>query len=107
MSYDVSLEINTGNKYIQVVDCGNYTWNCSMMLVKATGGKSLNKFSGMFCADVIVELGKAIKEIKNNYEEYSKMNPENGWGDIDSWLRFLDNIVDECKNNTKCKLRVC
>ena len=40
MSYDVSLEINTGNEDFSVVDWGNYTYNCSKMLVKATGGKS-------------------------------------------------------------------
>ena len=108
MSYDTSLRISTGNGDSLDLDLGNYTYNCSEMLAKATKGKfGLSTLSGMNALEVANILDEAIKEMRNNKEKSAAMNPKNGWGDYDGWLTYLENIAKACRIHPKTILNVC
>ncbi len=105
MSYDITLVIKTGPENKCVVDCGNYTYNVYGMYFKAMG-QGLNKFNDVKCADAIPLLQKGVRAMQDDPKEYRKLNPENGWGDYDGALRYLQNLLDECVRNPLCTIVV-
>lgn len=102
MSYDTYISQGTLTK-----DLGNYTYNCSGMLAKGTGGKSLSALNGMKCSDAAVILRKGYEYMRDYPEEMEAMNPENGWGNYRSWLEYVGNILTECEANPDATLEVC
>lgn len=105
MSWDISLTINTGIKEREIVDCGNYTYNVSDMYVKAMG-KSLSDLHGKKAKDVIPLLKTGVKAMLTDPIEMKKLSPENGWGDYDGALEYLQGILKACEENPECIVRV-
>lgn len=105
MSYDVALKINTGKGLREVMECGNYTYNCSAMLVLAIG-KSLSAFDGCPCPLVEEELTDAIDKMKSHPARYEELEPSNGWGSYEGWLKYLCIIRDACASHPLCTLSV-
>lgn len=95
MSYDVSIEkrctCGSGS-----IDVGNYTSNCSKMLVSGCG-KSLSEFNGMKASDALLDLRKGYEWMQSHLDECKKMNPSNGWGDYKSWIVFIGEIIQACE----------
>lgn len=108
MSYDISLEIDTGNSELQeVVEIGNYTYNCSGMFVRANSKRlSLRELHGMTCTKAEPILAEVVENMQKNPAEYKAMNPENGWGSYDTFLPYLENFLKQCRANPKCKIGV-
>lgn len=108
MSYDISLEIDTGNSELQeVVEIGNYTYNCSEMFVDASEcDKSLGDLHGMSCQEAEPIIAKAVENMQKNPTKYKAMNPENGWGNYDGFLRYVEKLLKECRANPKCTIGV-
>ena len=107
MSYDVSLRIDTGGRHlVDVVDCGNMTYNVGAMYVKALGGKGLRDLDGVEAWKVVTKLEAAVKHMEEFPAEYEKLNPSNGWGDYKSALEYLEGIYKRCKENPKCVISV-
>ncbi len=107
MSYDISLKIKTGDNYVDVVDCGNYTYNCSKMFQEANELKlSLSDLNNGCSGEVIPVLEEVISNMRKDKEKYEAMNPPNGWGDYECFLKFLENILGEFKKNDLCRLSV-
>jgi hypothetical protein len=118
MSYDTYMVIDTGGEYPATVkEIGNMTSNVSPMwslALQAAGCKPeqeghrflLSKLEGWSGADAIPVLEKAVAHIYDaaNYETYAALNPENGWGDVDSARRYLRNILEACREHPKAKL---
>lgn len=77
------------------------------MLFKATGNKfTLSDMQGWSSGKVAEVLDTAIKEMETNYREYEKMNPPNGWGSLETFLAYLNNIKTECRKNPDFVLEV-
>jgi hypothetical protein len=93
MSYDITLNINTGIEDYPVADCGNYTYNISGMHEKAMGYR-LSQLNGKSVKDIIPILREGIKQMQDNPEVYKAMNPENGWGNYEGALAYLQTILD-------------
>ena len=73
MSFDISLEINTGNKYIEIDEGRNYTYNVSPMFYKALElEKGLRGLHEMESDEAIGYLEHAVNEMKAHREEYEK-----------------------------------
>jgi hypothetical protein len=111
MSYDVSVSIDTGNGESLEEEIGNYTYNCSAMLTKAlvAVGKeqiSLSDMHGWDVSKVAFYLKDALQYMRENRKEFIAMNPDNGWGDFESWLEFLSKIYETCLKHPKCDLRI-
>lgn len=107
MSYDAYLALDAGNdELINVHDCGNYTWNCGTMLFKALK-LSLTDMNNFQAETVSILLKIALKEMSENREEYLKLNPPNGWGNLEGWMEYLNNIRMACEKYPKCIFKVC
>lgn len=112
MSYDVSLYMDTGNGSTIEMEIGNYTYNCSMMLVvaiektKGDKGLSLSGMSGWDATKVADYLGETLDYMRKNVPEMEKMNPNNGWGDFETWCEYLDKIRLACIKHPLTKLSV-
>lgn len=113
MSYDVGLVADLGAGLVSVGDLdANYTYNCSGMLVEATKvgwppeGLSLNDLHGWEAYDVAHVLHHALEVMQSDRSKYEAMNPENGWGDLEGWMKFLRTIIEACEKVPEAKFSV-
>ena len=105
MSWDIDLEIDTGNGYTEVVNVGNYTWNVSPMYKEALG-YTLSELDNKKANEVIDELAEGHKKMIKKPQKYKKMNPDNGWGDYEGAKEYLHDIIIACAENPECIIRV-
>lgn len=87
------------------VEVGNYTYNCSKMLWEAAD-TSLSALHGKPVEEVAQVLSKGVAVMRADPARFQAMNPENGWGDYDSWLDYLDRIIDACQRYPGAVLEV-
>lgn len=111
MSYDIYLEIDTGNGHKAEVgpDCLNYTSNVSPMWRKALTGSdfdSLAAMDGKRAGDCVKALRHAVAAMAADPATYVLMNPANGWGDADGARTFLETIAELCEMHPNCEVRV-
>lgn len=101
MSYDISLTIDTGGEFLaEVCDVGNHTGNTRPMWDKAISGdfKSLN---GKNAGESIELLTLAVKHMEEHEDEYTPLNPPNGWGSYDTALDYLKKLLRACEDHPK------
>lgn len=87
------------------IDVGNMTYNVSPMYGKAMG-ITISDLNGKKAEKVIPILIKGIKEMEDNPKIYKKMNPPNGWGDYETAIEFLQDILIACQENSDYKIEV-
>lgn len=83
----------------------NYTSNTSMMLQVAsvaTGCVPTEVWVGEFlegklCSEVADILRKSTQWMADHPTEMKAMNPDNGWGNFDSYLQWLRRWQDACE----------
>lgn len=46
--------------------------------------------------DLIEPLSKGLTELASNREKYEKFNPDNGWGDYEGLVKFVENYLISC-----------
>jgi len=96
MSWDATLT----NDHGQVEGSWNYTHNTNKMINAAVANnpvfppceswwKELNGMPGNVGAAMLNEI---IKTLENDFELYSKYNPENGWGSYESVIAVLKSM---------------
>jgi uncharacterized protein (DUF2235 family) len=108
MSYDISLEIDTGapdGEWAEVVEIGNCTSNVSPMWRKALG-VSLSDFHQVNAAEAAPKLADAVKAMESDPAGYRAMNPPNGWGDYEGALAYLRKLAEACARHPKCRIWV-
>ena len=88
MSYDFSIKTKNGNTISESID--NYTYNVSEIFSRSLGVESITKLSGRQNRILIEIFDKAILDIKNNWDEYKKMEPENEWGTLEGAVQILN-----------------
>lgn len=93
MSLDFSITVK------QTVYSGNMTHNVADMWREAGCYDALYNSEGM-CAETIKPfLQKALKAMVINKKGYETLNPENGWGDYQSAIEYLKEVLEACENN--------
>jgi hypothetical protein len=105
MSWDITLE---ERKWVdvKVANIGNYTYNVSKMYVEAMG-ESLSYFDGLKAIDAVELLAKGFCEMRDNPDKYKTMNPENGWGNYEGALKYLEDLLNACVENPNTIIHVC
>jgi hypothetical protein len=87
----MSLDLKLGDKEF------NYTYNLSHVWYKcypeADGMVDIEGLSGK---DSQSNISLVIEMILLNYDEWVKENPDNGWGDLDSFYLWLCKLRLEC-----------
>ena len=107
MSYDVSLHMATGGGHTVEAWWGNCTSNCSSMWRLASPDTDgLAGLDGMLAAQVAPIVDRMIDTMRADPAPYRAKDPENGWGDYDSQLRWLTEIRDECAKHPLCVVSV-
>lgn len=97
MSYDISFKVKVEgiDRYVEVGNCeANTTWNVRKMIVKSTGLEWNNCANNGFCKDVIPKIEKGYSELTKFPYKYKKYEAENGWGTVESTIRFFKNIIE-------------
>lgn len=128
MSWDVYLNTEEGecptcgqNTVTSYVDLGNITFNVSPMYYSAfefaykcihgtayksadDSGFGLGQLTGMKCSDALPYILVALAHMKQQPDEYKRMNPPNGWGSYESALEFLEKLRDESFKHLDAKI---
>jgi len=114
MSLDVCLfiEADTGGSEPRTFEIytANVTHNLGAMANEAGVYRHLwrpEEVGVETAADLIVPLAGAIVKMKADSERFRSFNPENGWGCFNSFLPWLERLLQQCRENPKAKVRVC
>ncbi len=99
MSYDVDLKAKVEglDKYVCVSDNFNITCNVHELILQSSGWEILNNKNNGKAEDIGKLIEKGIVELETRPEYYKKYEAKNGWGTIDSTLRFYDRLLEGCK----------
>ena len=106
MSLDIYLECESCGHY---EDSFNITHNLTAMADLA------GLYTVLWCpeengylkaADIIDPLMRGIRDLENEPELFKKLNPENGWGTYESFLKFCKKLLEKCNENPNLKLSV-
>ena len=84
----------------------NMTHNVTDMWRKAGCYDALYMSDGIEASNVIPFLEKAIERMKLEPDEYKKLNPKNGWGDYETALKFLKEVLEGCYANEHAIIRI-
>ena len=102
MSYDIYV------RYPKCEHCGRETdsWNVGNYTSNMSGawnqaGARLRDWDNRPIAEVLPELEQAIKRIEADRGSYSKFEPDNGWGSVDTMLKFMRQVRDAFCDNPK------
>lgn len=108
MSWDISLHIDTGGPDPACVyDCGNMTYNVNSMYAKALNIESFSDFlHGKICSELLPALAQGYSDMLTNPDAYRALTPENGWGNYESALEFLEAIIKGCRLHPKAFIHV-
>lgn len=97
MGYDIDFKVKVEGKdlYVPVGDCeANTTWNVRDMIKLSTGLPWENCKNNGFCKDVIPHIQRGLKELRDHPEKYKPYEAKNGWGTVESTIRFFEAILD-------------
>lgn len=107
MSYDAYLTADLGGPSPTSVGNleWNYTFNIRPMLEKA-GLPSLVHLDGVKASVAALALEAIVLRMKSCPDEYRALNPENGWGDFDSFVDKLLELHAACACAPLATLRI-
>lgn len=116
MSWDLYLKCECCE---EMQDIGNYTHNTNEMIRAAsvapkelkyrptvageillgeeTDGKCWGDFDEKSATEVFEFCNKILKEFEENDVKYLPMQPENGWGSLESLIEFIRQVRDACE----------
>jgi hypothetical protein len=71
-------------------------------------GYTLQSLDGKLGSECVPELKRAIDHMNDseNKVDYMRMNPKNGWGDYESALNYLKDILIACELHPKAQLSI-
>ncbi len=108
MSYDVYLEIDTGNGNMAEVYWVNMTSNVAPMWRLEMGPDAIRGLHGRLAGDCIDELVVGLAHMQNeqNRPHYEALNPSNGWGNYEGATQFVADLLAACRAHPNCVIRV-
>jgi len=55
---------------------------------------------------LVAPLRTGLAQLKGNPEEYKKFNPENGWGNYEGLVKFVEDYITACEKYPDADVRV-
>jgi hypothetical protein len=52
-------------------------------------------------------LETGLETLRSDPERFEKFNPENGWGDYENLVSFVETYLQACKENPDAEVRAC
>ena len=84
----------------------NYTHNVTPTWSKAGVYDSLYNSAGMKAGSIVPILEKGVFHMRMHPEEYTPLNPPNGWGSYDSAVDWLDEVLTVCRKYPEAEIGV-
>lgn len=106
MSLDVWLTVN---QPVVVFD-GNITHNLVPMAREAGLYEALwrpEELNVSVAGGLVDRLELGLEKLKADPERFQKLNPENGWGNYENLVGFVEKYLEACKENRTAKVGVC
>lgn len=110
MSLDLTVyfDVDTGKSVERyVVGDFNYTHNCGTMAAKAGIYEVVwrpEEIGIEFAGQVIEPLEKGIRLMESDPARFEKLNPSNGCGSYKTFLPFLKEYLEVCREYPKAKI---
>jgi len=95
MSWGVDIEIDHEDGYtttVEVVD--GHTYNLSPMWRKAGIFESSSDLEGRNAGELAPVLAAGLLDAVRNRASYEELNPKNGWGDYEGFVRILTRFTE-------------
>ncbi len=106
MSWSVWMEMDAGgSEPVGVTEHAGMTYNVSPMYHKA--GLSIRDMEGKTGADMKPLLVQTLKHMQENEAEYLPLNPANGWGDYNSAMEFIKELLAMAEQAPNATYTVC
>ena len=107
MSYDIWLEIETGDGKCLSTSGKNHTSNVTDIWELALGFQ-LKDLKNKKAKDCINDLQQAMIFLNdpNNKDHLESMNPPNNWGNYRSATEFLEWLLEECRSHPNCTIKM-
>ena len=109
MSLDVYLEVDTGGEENVIVYSRNITHNLGEMAGEAGIYKCLwrpDEIGIKTASELIKLLEGGLNTLKADPRYFKTFNPENGWGTYEGLVEFVEDYLNNCKQNPKCVVSV-
>jgi len=106
MSLDVYLTVTKPTEVFQ----WNITHNLGKMARQAGIYEALwrpEELNVEYARQLILPLTKGLEVLKNHPEHFRKFNPENGWGNYEGLLKFVEKYLEACIENPDAEVRAC
>lgn len=76
----------------------NYTYNVARMWYNIyPDDKGMVFIDGLTGLEAKPKLEFALKELLGNKLYYEQMNPPNGWGNYETFVEFIKNLISACE----------
>jgi hypothetical protein len=59
-----------------------------------------------YAKDIIKVLERGLKKLKDKPEYFKKLNPDNGWGDYEGLVSFVEECLASCKSHPSAIIEV-
>ncbi len=105
MSWKIHLYIVCDCKNISVDEGENFTHNCNGMIREAGfEGWNMDDLMELTAGELRDKLMPVIRELEDNPEKYTEMNPPNGWGSYLTLLPVLQRLLGRCIDYPSAKV---
>ena len=85
---------------------GNITHNLGRMAAEAGLYTYLWRPYVHVAQDLIKPLEAGLGLLKSNPKRFKAFNPENGWGDYDGLVKFVERYLEACRENPDATIEV-
>lgn len=99
MSYSVriSVKVEGINRYVEVQELGNITWNVRKLIFHSSGWDIKNEASNGAVLPWLEKIRHGIEELETHPERYKEYESPNGWGTVRGTLEFYKRCVQNAE----------
>jgi hypothetical protein len=91
--FDYNITHNL-NKLGMALDCYEQIWRPE-------------EIQAVYAKDIVEQLVLGLGKLVGKIESYKQYEPENGWGTIDGFKKFLTDYIDACTQYPNSKISCC
>ena len=84
----------------------NYTHNVTPMWNLAGVYEALYESEDKKTLEIVQTLKNGLTNMLLHPDDFKKLNPENGWGDYDTAVNFLRDVIHACEKHPNGTIRI-
>lgn len=105
MSYGVSIRLpvkGLEDRYVQVADLGNITWNVRELIKKSSGWEIQNEDNNGAVLPWLSLIRNGYCQLTAHPEAYKRYESPNGWGTVGGTKRFYEDCIKNAEDWMRC-----